>query len=55
MDELVAGDLCLGGGGLRAMRVALSGQRIEVVARFLDDTVPEIHVRIVGLAPLHLS
>jgi hypothetical protein len=44
LDELDAGDLCL---EMRAVRVALSGQRLEAMARFLDNSVPETDVRAV--------
>ena len=42
LDELDAGDLCL---ELRAVRLALSGQRVEAMARFLDNSVLETQVR----------
>ena len=45
LDELNAGDLCL---ELRAVRIALSGQRVEAMARFLDNCVLETHVRAVS-------
>ena len=44
LDELDAGDLCL---ELRAVRVALTGQRVEATARFLDNSVLETDVRAV--------
>ena len=44
LDDLNAGDLCL---ELRAVRVALSGQRVEAMARFLDYSVREGEVRTV--------
>ncbi len=42
LDTLDAGDLCL---ELRAVRLALSGQRVEAMARFLDNSVRESEVR----------
>ena len=42
LDELNAGDLCL---EMRAVRLALSGQRVEAMARFLDNSVLETQVR----------
>ena len=44
LDELDAGDLCL---ELRAVRLALSGQRVEAMARFLDNSVLETNMRAV--------
>ena len=44
LDELDAGDLRL---ELRAVRVALSGQRVEAMARFVDNSALETNVRVV--------
>lgn len=42
LEDLDAGDLCL---EMRAVRIALSGERIETLVSFLADAYPEAQVR----------